>query len=142
MPLDDYASVGGGGALRLKGAKVSKSKKKKKKDKAGLERALSDAGGELALVKKDGDDGDDEVEKRIMKSRKGDAEEEEDVSVTRKTEAERRLDEARRKRFLEMAENPDARPELLKTHKERVEELNSFLSKLSEHNDMPKIGPG
>lgn len=47
-----------------------------------------------------------------------------------------------RKQFLEMAENPEARPELLKTHKERVEELNSFLSKLSEHNDMPKIGPG
>jgi len=35
-----------------------------------------------------------------------------------------------------------ARPELLKTHKERVEELNTYLSKLSEHHDMPKIGPG
>ncbi len=35
-----------------------------------------------------------------------------------------------------------ARPELLKTHKERVEQLNSYLSKLSEHHDMPKIGPG
>jgi protein FAM32A len=35
-----------------------------------------------------------------------------------------------------------SRPELFKTHKERVEELNTYLSKLSEHHDMPKIGPG
>lgn len=60
----------------------------------------------------------------------------------RKTEAERRFDDARRKKLLEMAEEAKARPELLKTHKERVEELNTYLSKLSEHHDMPKIGPG
>lgn len=30
----------------------------------------------------------------------------------------------------------------VKTHKERVEELNKYLSGLSEHHDMPKIGPG
>ena len=29
-----------------------------------------------------------------------------------------------------------------KTHKERVEELNKYLSGLSEHHDMPRIGPG
>lgn len=29
-----------------------------------------------------------------------------------------------------------------KTHKERVEELNKYLSTLSEHHDMPRIGPG
>jgi protein FAM32A len=29
-----------------------------------------------------------------------------------------------------------------KTHKQRVEELNNYLSTLSEHHDMPKIGPG
>ncbi|CAI4210306.1 unnamed protein product [Parascedosporium putredinis] len=111
----------------------------KDKDKADLEKALSDsAAGEdssSALVTK--------------KSRKGDRDSADDdrdderaVHVTHKTEAQRKLDEVRRKRFLEMAENPESRPELLKTHKERVEELNSFLSKLSEHNDMPKIGPG
>jgi protein FAM32A len=41
-----------------------------------------------------------------------------------------------------MSQSADGRPELLKTHKERVEELNTYLSKLSEHHDMPKIGPG
>lgn len=30
----------------------------------------------------------------------------------------------------------------VKTHKERVEELNKYLSGLSEHHDMPRIGPG
>lgn len=44
--------------------------------------------------------------------------------------------------LLELAESSSSRPELLKTHKERVEELNTYLSKLSEHHDMPKIGPG
>ncbi|KAJ2904306.1 hypothetical protein MKZ38_008365 [Zalerion maritima] len=44
--------------------------------------------------------------------------------------------------LLKLAEQPGARPELLKTHKQRVEELNTYLSKLSEHHDMPKIGPG
>lgn len=44
--------------------------------------------------------------------------------------------------LLKMAEKSGSRPELLKTHKERVEELNTYLSRLSEHHDMPKIGPG
>lgn len=44
--------------------------------------------------------------------------------------------------LLEMSKSAAGRPELLKTHKERVEELNTYLSKLSEHHDMPKIGPG
>lgn len=44
--------------------------------------------------------------------------------------------------MMKLAESSSARPELLKTHKERVEELNTYLSKLSEHHDMPKIGPG
>jgi len=44
--------------------------------------------------------------------------------------------------LLQLAESSGSRPELLKTHKERVEELNTYLSRLSEHHDMPRIGPG
>lgn len=29
-----------------------------------------------------------------------------------------------------------------KTHRERIEEFNSALAKKTEHNDLPKIGPG
>lgn len=54
-----------------------------------------------------------------------------------KTEAERRWEEQRRRRL-----DDRLKREGVKSHKERVEELNRYLSKLSEHHDMPKIGPG
>lgn len=118
MPSEEYKSAGGG-ALRIKGAKVKKHKKKK--DKSALEKNLTEP-------KKDEEAQDKEEP------------EEDEPTRSHKTEAERRFEEARRKRLLEKAET--SRPELLKTHKERVEELNTYLSKLSEHHDMPKIGPG
>lgn len=121
MPSEEYKSAGGG-ALRIKGAKVKKHKKKK--DKSALEKNLAEP------KKEESQDKDKEEAE----------EEEEEPSRSRKTEAERRFEEARRKKLLEKAES--SRPELLKTHKERVEELNTYLSKLSEHHDMPKIGPG
>lgn len=117
MPSDEYKSAGGG-ALRIKGAKVKKHKKKK--DKSALEKNLA--------------------EPKKEEPQEKDEDEEAEPSTSRKTEAERRFEEARKKRLLEKAET--SRPELLKSHKERVEELNTYLSKLSEHHDMPKIGPG
>ncbi|TVY12514.1 Protein FAM32A [Lachnellula arida] len=54
-----------------------------------------------------------------------------------KTPSERAYEETRRKRLADRIarEGP-------KTHKQRVEELNKYLSTLSEHHDMPRIGPG
>ncbi|KAL2207662.1 DUF1754-domain-containing protein [Sarocladium strictum] len=126
MPSDDYAPLGGGGALKLKGAKVDK-KKKKKKTKSDLVKNIS---------------GPDESSKPKTPDAATEDREQDDAFVPQKTEAEQRHEEIRRKRLLEMAEKSGSRPELLKTHKERVEELNTYLSKLSEHHDMPKIGPG
>lgn len=123
MPSDEYKSAGGG-ALRIKGAKVKKHKKKK--DKSALEKNLAEPKKEEPQDK----EGSQEAEEA----------QEDEPSRSHKTDAERRFEEARRKRLLEKAES--SRPELLKTHKERVEELNTYLSKLSEHHDMPKIGPG
>lgn len=137
MPADDYASASTGGALRLKGAKVKKNKKKKA-GKSDLEKNLStgSGGGESSsaskLTKEASEDNDGQQAQNTASP----------PPQRRKTEAERRFDEARRKKLLEMAEEAKARPQLLKTHKERVEELNTYLSKLSEHHDMPKIGPG
>ncbi|KAI5923862.1 hypothetical protein F4810DRAFT_667842 [Camillea tinctor] len=140
MPSDDYASVGGGGALKLKGGKVQKSKKtKKKEDKSvssNLERSLS-AQPDLATPseppksRRDDTGGLD----RPHGSDREDADE-------HKTEAERRHEEASRKKMLKMLQDPKLSSDLRKTHKERVEGLNTYLSKLSEHHDMPKIGPG
>ncbi|PHH53622.1 Uncharacterized protein C31G5.21 [Ceratocystis fimbriata CBS 114723] len=148
MPLDDYTAVSGGGALRLKGAKVDKNKKKKKKRDKRLEVALersSAASGEDDGVR-DGSAKDKVDSKRRKASGSGDEgsahESDNDEGTSFKTEAQRRFEEAKRKKFLELSKTASSNPELLKTHKERVEELNHFLSKLSEHNDMPKIGPG
>lgn len=92
MPSDDYAPIGGGGALKLKGAKVSK-KKKKSKEKADLAKNLADGEGTVAKTKSpatnDNDDG--EAEKR--------SEGEDDAMLgSRKTEAEKRYEEVKRKR--------------------------------------------
>ncbi|KAH7264264.1 hypothetical protein FSOLCH5_010215 [Fusarium solani] len=129
MASDDYTAVGGGGALKLKGSKVHKKKKKRDK-KTDLEKNL-DTG------KREGPDPD--------KKKEADDEprdEEDDRPEAQKTEAEKRHDEIKKKRLLQLAESSGSRPELLKTHKERVEELNTYLSRLSEHHDMPRIGPG
>ncbi|CAK5264505.1 unnamed protein product [Mycena citricolor] len=58
-------------------------------------------------------------------------------SETKKTDAERRFEEVQKRR-LERRIAKVAH----KTHKERVSELNAHLESLSEHHDIPKVGPG
>ncbi|PFH60129.1 hypothetical protein XA68_11402 [Ophiocordyceps unilateralis] len=129
MPSDEYTAVGGSGALRLKGAKVQKRKKRKTKDKD-----------QTALAEKLSRPETDDAEADCARPDAG--ADNDDDTLAQKTESERRYEEAKKKRILQMTHASGARPELLKTHKERVEELNTYLSKLSEHHDMPKIGPG
>ncbi|KAG6044979.1 hypothetical protein E4U39_002811 [Claviceps sp. Clav50 group G5] len=135
MPSGEYSTIGSG-ALKLKGAKIQK-KKKKRKPKVDLDK-------DLAIQKREADDAQnsDDQDKQRQEQNGGHEDAEGEVLEPRKTEAERRYEEVKRKRLLKLAESSTARPELLKTHKERVEELNTYLSKLSEHHDMPKIGPG
>jgi protein FAM32A len=143
------------GKLKLKGVKDSKVSKssKKKKDKASTSSITngSDATEQIQdnsvmlkhLPSEPNNDADADTPARTAKSpdQKSNslqsALEEEDHEAPRKTEAERRWDEARRKRLEERLKR-----EGVKTHKERVQELNKYLSGLSEHHDMPKIGPG
>ncbi|OIW29789.1 DUF1754-domain-containing protein [Coniochaeta ligniaria NRRL 30616] len=140
MPSDEYSSFGKG-ALKLKGGGGKVKKHKKKKDKVSdLEKALST--GETSGEHRDGVIGEKQVEKRTKSRSPVEDDEAEEGPVRQKTEAERRFEEAKKKKLLELAKSAAGRPELLKTHKERVEELNTYLSKLSEHHDMPKIGPG
>lgn len=167
MPSDDYSAFSGG-ALKLKGGKVKKHKKKKDKG-SSLEKALSTGDGNAAADEEDltkpvhGDDASPAPE-AVGDAEVMEAGPEHDGDMER-TETEKRFLEAKRKKvrarpshvpfFLsptrgqlipgklqEMYKSAKQRPELLKTHKERVEELNSHLSRLSEHHDMPKIGPG
>ncbi|KAH7336438.1 hypothetical protein BKA65DRAFT_479343 [Rhexocercosporidium sp. MPI-PUGE-AT-0058] len=146
MPADEYAPVVRG-ALKLKGAAPSGIKKKKKKPKtsdseassstkkSALQSALEeeDAGSSKAVVKGKGngeggrEEELDEVALRELEERGGDG----------KTASERAYEEMRRKRLHDRLQK-----EGVKTHKQRVEELNKYLSNLSEHHDMPRIGPG
>lgn len=116
--------------MKLKGSKVHKKKKKRDK-KTDLEKNLDTGKREGPDPEKKNKEADDEPR-----------DEEDDRPGVQKTEAEKRHDEIKKKRLLQLAESSGSRPELLKTHKERVEELNTYLSRLSEHHDMPRIGPG
>ncbi|CAD6571843.1 MAG: hypothetical protein CYPHOPRED_004597 [Cyphobasidiales sp. Tagirdzhanova-0007] len=53
------------------------------------------------------------------------------------TESERRYEEVRRRRLADKV-----RKEAKKSHKERVQEFNEKLEGMSEHYDLPRIGPG
>ena len=158
MPSDDYSAAVSGG-LKLKGVNPSSkvSKHKKKKPKAAqpaasetAEEATNSASAEG--VKPDGEDS----EAITRKSRDGSMDRIEEPTSpparAGKTEAELRHEERRRKRVgvpyyhvalqtlctVLIVSQLDERlkREGTKTHKERVEELNRYLSNLSEHHDM------
>ncbi|EKM49248.1 uncharacterized protein PHACADRAFT_265720 [Phanerochaete carnosa HHB-10118-sp] len=59
------------------------------------------------------------------------------VSSERKTAAEKRFEEVQRKRLADKVTKLAN-----KTHKDRVSDFNSKLEALSEHHDIPKVGPG
>lgn len=102
MPSDDYSSFGGGGALKLKGGKVTKHKKKKKDRGTGsdLEKSLSTGQNDNTALeekkkkkkksKESGSDNDDEEKRRDA--------EDDARPVEYKTEAERRHEEFQRKK--------------------------------------------
>ncbi|KAK4185002.1 hypothetical protein QBC35DRAFT_504654 [Podospora australis] len=147
MGSDDYTSIARG-PLKLKGVPPSSSavtkKKKKKSKKTDLEKNLStgdntDANTPAPLSREKSEESG-QIPQETPRP-EGQEAEDDDIDAG-KTEAEKRFAEIKRKRLKELAEGGRGRPELLKTHKQRVEELNTALSRLSEHHDMPKIGPG
>jgi protein FAM32A len=138
MPSSDYTAATGG-ALKLKGGGVDKRKKKKKPKTTESTKPSEDTSTSVAKRSTTDDNArkspsgtpgrsvSPETAERSIREGGG----------RQKTEAERRYDEMRRKRLEEKLKK-----EGVKTHKEKVEELNKYLSGLSEHHDMPKIGPG
>ncbi|KAI1810935.1 hypothetical protein GGS20DRAFT_565254 [Poronia punctata] len=131
MPADDYSSGVAGGALKLKGGKIQKSSKKKKKAKDHKDKDVSSAK-QLERARSESDSAPPPAADEVVGSDEPEY----------KTEAERQHEEAMKKKMQRMLEDPALASEIKKTHKERVESLNTYLSKLSEHHDMPKIGPG
>ncbi|PWW78622.1 DUF1754-domain-containing protein, partial [Tuber magnatum] len=126
MGKEDYISTGG--SLKLKGVKDGGIKKKKKKKKSSTPDPTSELKSRDASAKATSADG---LEEREKEEEGGEEEEEEEGPYAGKTEAERRFEERKRKRLDERLKK-----EGIKSHKERVEEFNKYLSNLSEHHDM------
>lgn len=154
MAGDEYASVPSSGKLKLKGVSDGRVEKKKKKKKAkhkdaDAQQEAQDRPSDLvdsSIVLRQLEDEDaaiiEESQRETssvdrQKVEPGAGEKDEDIKKHLQTGAERRFEEQRRKRLEERLKR-----EGVKTHKQRVEELNRYLSSLSEHHDMPKIGPG
>ncbi|GKZ69307.1 hypothetical protein AnigIFM50267_004502 [Aspergillus niger] len=131
MAPSEYSTPGGGGKLKLKGSKTSNGrieKKKKKSSKKGNaeenEQQKQQEQQQLTTTTTSATASGAEEEPRAN-------EHESSSAGAGKTEAERKYEEMRKKRLQERLKR-----EGVKTHKERVEELNKYLSRLSEHHDM------
>ncbi|CAO2651992.1 Nn.00g002750.m01.CDS01 [Neocucurbitaria sp. VM-36] len=139
MPSSDYTTATGG-ALKLKGAGIDKKKKKKKpkitSDSTKPAEDLQTTESSKRPTERDGSKSPSQTPHRSLSPDTVERSFKEGGG-RQKTEAEKRHDEMRRKRLEERLKR-----EGVKTHKEKVEELNKYLSGLSEHHDMPKIGPG
>ncbi|RUS23843.1 hypothetical protein BC938DRAFT_474525 [Jimgerdemannia flammicorona] len=109
-----------GGSLKLKGedSSIKKKKKKSKKDKEKLSAAF-----QSALREETGSGSDSGSSKPIR--------------VVTKTAAELKFEETRRKRQEEKVKKAAT-----KSHKEKVAEFNQKLEEMTEHYDIPKVGPG
>ncbi|KAI9245900.1 hypothetical protein BDA99DRAFT_272161 [Phascolomyces articulosus] len=105
------------GSLKFKGGDSSIKKKKKKKSKSEKEKL------ERALWEDKVGGGSDGKHQRF--------------TAFEKTEAEKKFEETQRKRQMDRVSKAAA-----KSHKEKVSEFNNKLEQLSEHYDIPKVGPG
>ncbi|RUS15716.1 hypothetical protein BC937DRAFT_92093 [Endogone sp. FLAS-F59071] len=108
-----------GGPLKLKGddSSIKKKKKKSKKDKDKLSAAVQNA-----LREGSGSGSDSPLSSR---------------RVITKTAAELKFEEIQRKRQEEKVKKAAT-----KSHKEKVAEFNQKLEEMTEHYDIPKVGPG
>ncbi|TFK30898.1 DUF1754-domain-containing protein [Coprinopsis marcescibilis] len=125
-----------GGSLKLKGVAeggIVKKKKKKSKSKATSEEKDIEREKIKELLQSE-----DLVQTSSGSGRGSPAvADNSSSSSSRKTEAERRFEEIQRQRLLQRVAKLAK-----KTHKDRVAEFNNHLESLSEHHDIPKVGPG
>lgn len=140
MAGDDYTSAIGGG-LKLKGSKPSGIKKKKSKSSKTSAPSTSTS---TTLTKRASNspapppaDSKESATSTSTDAKDEEAAlwrqvEEQDQERDYKTPTEKRHEEMRRKRLEDRLKREGGG----RTHKQRVEELNKYLSGLSEHHDM------
>ncbi|GAA6004942.1 hypothetical protein JCM10207_008458 [Rhodosporidiobolus poonsookiae] len=119
MAPSDYKLASSGG-LKLKGSggAVDPTKKKKKKSSSSKKAREGDEGARDDNPVASGSGGST-------------------AASSGKTDAQRRFEEVQRKRLLDKAAKA-----AVKSHKDRVAEFNEKLENMSEHYDIPKVGPG
>ncbi|BGP47181.1 hypothetical protein JCM10450v2_003033 [Rhodotorula kratochvilovae] len=126
MPASDYQHKPGG-SLKLKGSGGAVDPTKKKKKKSSSSKKARD---EEAPVDSPAS-GSGSAKERSESPAVGGS------GGSGKTEAQRKFEEVQRKRLLDKAAK-----QALKSHKDRVADFNEYLERLSEHHDIPKVGPG
>ena len=127
---DPYAHTIGGG-LKLKGGLVASGgvKKKKRSAVAATSQPTGDeAGFRVGSVGTQAD---------ARASTRSDASVQPHGGHDKRTEAERRYDER-----LAAEEKRAIAKMAAKTHREKVSDFNAYLARLSEHHDIPRVGPG
>ncbi|KAI0639588.1 DUF1754-domain-containing protein [Trametes polyzona] len=127
-----------GGSLKLKGGVtdggIVKKKKKSKSKEKEKEKAASPGEDRVKALERAIKEDEAKVVSPSGSGRNSPAVA---SSSDRKTAAEKRFEEVQRKRLAEKVARLAN-----KTHKDRVNEFNSKLEALSEHHDIPKVGPG
>ncbi|KAG0230377.1 hypothetical protein B0O80DRAFT_449473 [Mortierella sp. GBAus27b] len=101
-----------GGSLKFKGGGGITKKKKKKADPSRIKAALEETKESTPPPSKP-------------------------IKVIEKTAAELKFEEVQRKRQEEKVKQA-----AMRSHKEKVAELNKKLEEMTEHYDIPKVGPG
>jgi protein FAM32A len=136
MPSSDYTASSGALKLKRPGGVKKQKRKNKSKSKLSDEKTVAAWDSSVTSLAEDEDDDERKKSKHAVKVPAEEVVEEaiekENVATGMiKTEAELRFEEKKRKRLEEklMREGD-------KTHKEKVEDLNRYLSRLSEHHDM------
>mmetsp|Transcript_53131 Transcript_53131/g.88059 ORF Transcript_53131/g.88059 Transcript_53131/m.88059 type:complete len:141 (-) Transcript_53131:201-623(-) len=118
------------GKLNLKSKKMKKTKKSSSfsKIKKATKKNVRDLDDTTTIKQKNSDD-----QKTEYKALQSDFEK----AMEELTESERRFLERQK-----LNETHFIKKRSQKTHRQRIEDYNSTLSNLSEHHDIPKVGPG
>ena len=129
---------GGGGLPTAGGVKKKKKKDKKVRSTPAPLAALAHPSGNFTPLARHDPHAQRDAE-RPLELAAGDEDGEKKLSEPKdnRTEAERRYDEQAERTQARLIEKMAS-----KSHKDKVREFNEYLSKLSEHHDIPKVGPG
>ncbi|KIK70713.1 hypothetical protein GYMLUDRAFT_65926 [Collybiopsis luxurians FD-317 M1] len=129
--MSDAYDVRPAGSLKLKGGVTEGGIVKKKKKKSKSSSSTSEKARERERVK------ELLLQDDVDTSSPGGSGRNSPAAGSSKTEAERRFEEVQKQRLAQRVAKLAH-----KTHKDRVNEFNSHLETLSEHHDIPKVGPG